>query len=738
MRQAPGYVRSMAQNRLWLHGCWICLAALSCQKDFGEPFFAEQRSESSATQGQRAAAERDAGSARAAQTDAARSDAGTKRSTSTSRQPERQQPSVMDAAAPSDGGGAPTRDASTPMSTADKGVPPEVAQYAMDWPLPNVDYDNSRNAKTAIDSRNIGTLREAWRFNLKSNATTFGYFTANALILGDTIYFQDMMSNVYALARRSGELQWSREFNVETFGPNGVAVGWGKLFASVGDNDVVALELAGGKDIWKYTPPLGRSMGVDIQPIAHAGQLYAATVPVSQTRGIYEGGTRGLLLAIDAETGMLRWSFDTIDSPDAWGDPKVNGGGGAWYPPLIDPQRGLTYWGTGNPVPWPGTAEKPNGSSRPGPNLYTSSLVAVGISDGKLAWHYQDKPHDIFDWDFQITPVMVRAAAQSGGDKVIGAGKTGALAAVDAQSGELLWRTKVGRHENDELTEYPSQSITIFPGVLGGVMSALAYADGVVYAASVDASLSYDGNLLIPEVSGKGALTAIDVNDGHVLWTSALRGAGYGSATIANDLVLTADETGRVYAFARATGEELWHYDAPAGINAPLVIAGDDLLIGVGMDRGIVLALNLHAPDKPTGAAGSMAPPAAGSGAAGTGAPAGDPTWTAVYESIVQRGCNGGTTCHSSTLAGQLQMSTPALAYSALVGVAAMGMGGSVACNSTGLQRVAPYDADNSLLVQKLEAAMPVCGQHMPPGGMVEAAQLQQLRAWIERGAPND
>lgn len=729
-----------SRRALWPQLCWIGLGILGCQRDFGAPFFGEQQvpgSMAQAAQGQRAAAGRQASSPRAAQTAAASSgDAGAAVTTPTRRPGAGERP-VLDAAAAGNSGGDAASDAAQAEPARDPGVPPEVAMYGMDWPLPNVDYENTRNPKTAIDSQNIGMLREAWRFDLRGNATTFGYFTANALILGDRIYFQDMMSNVYALARKSGELIWSRELSAETFGPNGVAIGWGKLFAAVGDSAVVALDLASGKDVWKYTPPLGRSMGVDIQPIVYGGQLYAATVPVSLTRGIYEGSTHGLLLAIDAETGLQRWSFDTIDSPDIWGDPEVNGGGGAWYPPLIDAQRGLTYWGTGNPVPWPGTADKPHGGSRPGPNLYTSSLVAVGISDGKLAWHYQDKPHDIFDWDFQITPVLVRAAAQSGGDRVIGAGKTGAVVALDAQTGELLWRTKVGRHENDELTEYPAQSITIYPGVLGGVMSALAYAEGVVYTASVDASLNYDGNLLLPEVSGKGALTAIDVNDGRVLWAAPLRGAGYGSATIANDLVLTADETGRVYAFARASGEEVWHYDAPAGINAPLVIAGDDLLIGVGMDRGEVIALNLHPPDKPTGAAGSMAPPTAGSGGADA-PPAGEPTWTAVYESIVQRGCSGGTTCHSSMLAGQLQMTTPAQAYSALVNVPAMGMGGRVSCSTTGLQRVAPSYPDDSLLVQKLEAATPVCGQHMPPGGMVEPAQLQQLRAWIAKGAPND
>jgi outer membrane protein assembly factor BamB len=536
------------------------------------------------------------------------------------------------------------------------------------------------------------------------------------------------------MSRASGQVLWSRMFNEATFGPNGVAIGWDKLFAAVGDSAVVAIELEGGKDVWKFAPELGKSMGIDIQPVVYGGQLYAATVPVSTSRGIYEGGTHGMLLAVDAETGMLRWSFDTVDSADAWGASDVNGGGGAWYPPLIDAERGLTFWGTGNPVPWPGTADKPNGASRPGPNLYTSSMVALGAADGALRWYYQDQPHDIFDWDFEITPVRVRAAAQSGGDIVIGAGKTGRLAALEADSGKLLWRTAVGKHENNELTEYPAQSITIFPGVLGGVMSALAYADGVVYAASVDASMSYDGNLLIPEVSGTGALTAVEVSDGSVLWTAPLKGAAYGAATIAIDLVLTADETGRVYAFARETGAEVWHYDAPAGINAPLVIAGDDLLIGVGMDRGVLIALNLHA----TGTAPTQ-PPAAGSGgdSSSPGAGPAEPTWTAVYRDILQRSCNG-PSCHGSLVAGQLKMSTAAEAYSALVGVAAMGAGGAVSCSSTGLQRVAAGDPANSLIVQKVESATPLCGQHMPPGGNLTAAQIQQLRSWIASGAANN
>lgn len=625
----------------------------------------------------------------------------------------------------------------------DPGVPPEVAAHAADWPLPNFDYDNTRRSNTNLDSRNIARLQEAWRFTLPSSSTAFGYFSANPLILGEAVYLQDMQSNVYVLERRSGRQRWSRCFDEPTFGPNGVALGWGKLFATVGDSRIVALDLQGGQDLWELSPELGRSEGMDIQPVVYAKQLYAATVPVSTSRGVYEGGAHGLLLAVDTETGAQRWSFDTIDSEDAWGDPDANGGGGAWYPPLIDARSGITYWGTGNPVPWPGTVDQPNGASRPGPNLYTSSLVAVGSADGALRWYHQDQPHDIFDWDFQITPVLVRSPDSSGADLVIGAGKTGAVAALDAQTGQLVWRTKVGRHDNDELTEFPAQSLTIYPGVLGGVMSAMAYADGVLYVPSVDLGMSYDGSLLVPEIAGgSGVLSALDVRDGSVLWAAKTQGACYGAATLANDMVLTSDETGRVYAFARDSGDELWHYDAPGGINAPLVVAGDDLIVAVGMDMGLIIALSLRAPEPTTGTAGSAAPAEAGSGAAGSGAaPSFEPTWTSVYREVIERpGCNGGPTCHAGTLAGQLDMSTSAGAYAALVGVPGMGAGsgGNVGCASTGLLRVAPNDPDNSLLVQKLEQPTPVCGQRMPPSGMLSAERLQQLRMWITNGALED
>jgi len=66
---------------------------------------------------------------------------------------------------------------------------------------------------------------------------------------------------------------------------------------------------------------------------------------------------------------------------DAW----QHGGGSAWITGSYDPELDLTYWGIGNPAPWAS-------QSRPGDNLYTSSLLAIRPKTGEIAWHYSSRP----------------------------------------------------------------------------------------------------------------------------------------------------------------------------------------------------------------------------------------------------------------------------------------------------------------------------------------------------------
>jgi hypothetical protein len=118
----------------------------------------------------------------------------------------------------------------------------------------------------------------------------------------------------------------------------------------------------------------------------------------------------------------------------------------------------------------------------------------------------------------------------------------------------------------------------------------------------------------------------------------------------------------------------------------------------------------------------------------------GSPTFSAIYqEIIVGTGCNGGPSCHAASAGGNLVMQNKADSYTALVGVAAAGATGAApTCGTSGLMRVVAGMPDSSLLFDKVSSATPKCGGHMPPGGMLTAAQITQIRDWIMAGAKND
>ena len=141
-----------------------------------------------------------------------------------------------------------------------------------------------------------------------------------------------------------------------SIGPNGVAVGWGKVYANKGTDRMNAFDLATGVEAWDRPISRTQTDGIDIQPQVWDRKVYVSSVPVSLD-GIYVGGDRGTLYALSEADGSTQWSFDTVDSPDLWGNPEVNSGGGAWFPPSIDVASGRMFWGIANPAPFPGTAE---------------------------------------------------------------------------------------------------------------------------------------------------------------------------------------------------------------------------------------------------------------------------------------------------------------------------------------------------------------------------------------------
>jgi len=78
-------------------------------------------------------------------------------------------------------------------------------------------------------------------------------------------------------------------------------------------------------------------------------------------------------------------------------------------------------------------------------------------------------------------------------------------------------------------------------------------------------------------------LVALDGATGKVLWNNRLDSLNVGAATVVNDLVFTATFDGTIYAYNRKTGELVWQYQAPGGINGWPAVKGDTIIFPVGL-----------------------------------------------------------------------------------------------------------------------------------------------------------
>lgn len=450
---------------------------------------------------------------------------------------------------------------------------------------PGLDAANSREAKGKIDSSNVAELEEAWSLPLTAQSS-YGAHSSAPVIVNGVVYSQDLESNVQAIDLESGDVLWTKNYEEADEGPNGVVVAEGMVFGAT-PKAAFGLDQKTGKEVWS-TPLVTNSgqEGIDMAPGYHDGLVYVSTVPLTATAS-YPGGGVGVLWALEAKTGAKKWHFNTVPN-SLWGDKKVNSGGGLWQPPSFD-EKGSMYFGTGNPAPYPGTPEEPWGSSRPGPNLYTDSLVKLDAATGKLRWFYQHDPHDVYDWDFQDPPLLIDAGAK---ELVVGAGKSGEVVALDANSGKPVWKRPVGTHNgHDDDNLYALQGDyskikagEVFPGVLGGVIAPMATDGKTIFVPVVNHSATVTaGGELGEGGEMSGELVAIDAASGQVRWNQEFGSALFGAPTVVNDVVFATSFEGSVYAFDTSSGGELWVTTLPASINTSVSVDGDTMIAPAGL-----------------------------------------------------------------------------------------------------------------------------------------------------------
>ena len=105
----------------------------------------------------------------------------------------------------------------------------------------------------------------------------------------------------------------------------------------------------------------------------------------------------GNLIAVDARTGKLLWDTGFIP-PEMI---SVTGTANIWSSMSVDPDLGLVYVPVSSPSPnyW--------GGNRTDPIPLATSITAVDIATGEVAWSFQHVRHDIWDYDTPSAPTLV-------------------------------------------------------------------------------------------------------------------------------------------------------------------------------------------------------------------------------------------------------------------------------------------------------------------------------------------
>jgi outer membrane protein assembly factor BamB len=452
---------------------------------------------------------------------------------------------------------------------------------------PGIDLANTRFAEGPIDRASAAGLKLAWKLPSEAQST-YGAYSASPVVSGGVVYMQDLESNVQAVDLESGELLWETKMESPDQGPNGVAVAEGMVFGATA-TEAFALDAETGEEVWSTELTTVPKEAIDMSPGVHDGLVYVSTVPTDVTSA-YNGGIAGVLWALDAKTGAKKWSFDTAPK-GLWSKrhKSINAGGGLWYAPSFDDEGGM-YIGTGNPVPFPGAEGLPWGKSRPGPNLYTDSLVKLNAKTGKLEWYYQATPHDVYDWDFQDPPIL---AEVGGRELAIGSGKSGLVVAVDAKTGKPVWRTPVGKHNGHdddgllamrgEYSKLPKQAV-VYPGILGGVIAPMAASKTTLFVPVVNHPLTIENGETIGEgEENAGEMVALDIATGKEKWNEAYEVPAYGAPVAVNDMVFFATFDGTLHGLDAETGGEVWTEALPAGANSGVTAAGDSLILAAGL-----------------------------------------------------------------------------------------------------------------------------------------------------------
>ena len=468
-----------------------------------------------------------------------------------------------------------------------------IVTSSVDWPSYDGSTTGNRYSTLAqIDKANVGRLAPRWIYTIPSSLRL-----QVTPVVVDGVMYVTSANECYALDAGNGREIW-RFQQPRTKGlvgnaaggiNRGVAVAGERVFMVTDHAHLLALNRFTGELLWDTEMADWRQ-----NYNATSAPLVVGDFVVAGTAG-GEQGVRGFLAAYDQATGKEAWRFWTVPKPGEAGSETWKGagleqpGGTTWMTGVYDAALGLVYWTTGNPSP------DYNGDERLGDNLYASSVVALDARSGRLKWHFQFTPHNVWDWDAQQPTVLVDATWEGRPRRLlVQASRNGFFYVLDRVDGTFLlgkpfvshltWAREIGPGGRPVLVPGQEPSVEgtrVCPSAHGAAnwystsyspQTGLYYVQTLencnVFVKSVSewvAGKSYWGGSTKQDADAPNQkiLRAIDVKTGKIAWEVPQSGPGAargGTLATAGGLLFFCDDQDRFVAVDAATGKPLWNF----------------------------------------------------------------------------------------------------------------------------------------------------------------------------------
>lgn len=514
-----------------------------------------------------------------------------------------------------------------------------------DWPSQNLNLHNSRySSLEQINTDNVDQLSLRWSF---APGPRDDISQVTPLVVDGVMYLHSR-ATMFALDATTGVELWRKALDAgPANGPvRGSTYAEGRIYAYRGA-DLYAFDASNGDALTSFgeegvlkvvaqalhhkypdtypsdMDPITIGYRLTTPPTFNAGMIYVAA---ALSEGHIPGG---LLIAIDAYTGVVKWVFNTIPQTprddgwdiagQTWGT-GARAGGGIWTQPAIDTELGMLYINAGNPSP------DYDGSARVGKNLFTNSTIALDLETGHLRWHYQAVHHDLWDWDHVTGPLLFDVTRDDGEviKGVAAAGKnclfymwhretgvpihamveTVVPTATDVP-GEQVWPTQPIPYNARGIPMDPLCATFIqFSDPLLAARSRQLYTPYsltepyiIPHGGASFGSAAFSPRTQMIYVTGKNGAITLKVEPVGDTLRPGPDSRGHEASFSELDRI-SDDYTPRltVSAYRPATGEQVWQRELPArssiGASGNLVTAGD--LVFQGIEDGGFYALNAH------------------------------------------------------------------------------------------------------------------------------------------------